>query len=111
MNIRKKNDEIVDEIKFPSSMIKEKRYRISRDDVGPLILIESCVEFLGSLYFNNDFCDEINIFFISDLKDITLFQYMEQPRSMLCRKLERNFIEEDFEDFDYKWLPKCFTHI
>ena len=30
---------------------------------------------------------------------------MEQPRSLLCRKLERNFIDdENFEDFDYNWL-------
>ena len=32
--------------------------------------------------------DEIDIKFISKLKEITLQHYMEQPRSMLCRKLE-----------------------
>ena len=78
----------------------------------PMISIESCVDYLDSFYnFDNDFCDEINITFISDLKDKTFFLHMEQPRSMLCRKLERNFFEEHFGDFDYKWLPKCFRHI
>ena len=32
--------------------------------------------------------DEINIIFISKLEDITISHYVEQPRSMLCRKLE-----------------------
>ena len=56
----------------------------------------------------NDEVDEINIIFRSDLKDITLSHYMAQPRSMLCRKLERNFIEENYGDYDYNWLPNCF---
>ena len=39
---------------------------------------------------------------------------MKQPRSMLCRKLERNYIAEndtpnDDRDFDYNFLPYCFT--
>ena len=41
---------------------------------------------------------------------------MEQPRLMLCRKLERNYIEEDYQvvdkrDFDYNFFPYCFRHI
>ena len=60
--------------------------------------------------------DEKSIIFISKLKHITITDYLEQPRSMLCRKLERNHIEEDDpprdpEDFDYKFLPECFRHI
>ena len=58
----------------------------------------------------NDKVDEINIIFISVLKGITFSHYMTQPRSMLCRKLERNFIEDDYGDFDYNWLPNCFRH-
>ena len=30
---------------------------------------------------------EIDIFFISDLEDMTFSHYMVQPKSMLCRKL------------------------
>ena len=53
------------------------------------------------------------IIFISNPKDITLSHYMEQPMSMLCRKLEKNFGEEDDHptdnrDFDYNFLPNCF---
>ena len=64
--------------------------------------------------YNQDFVigkfDEIDITFISDLKDKTFSHYMAQPKSMLCRKLVRKFIEEDFGDFDFNWLPKCFRH-
>ena len=55
--------------------------------------------------------------FISNLKDITISQYVEQPRSMLCRKLEKIYIEQydppspDREDFDYKFFPEGFRHI
>ena len=60
--------------------------------------------------------DEISIIFIYKLKHITISHYDEKPRSMLCRKLERNHIEEDDpppgpEGFDYKLLPECFRHI
>ena len=64
--------------------------------------------------YNQDYVidevDEIVITFISDLKDMT-FSHVAQPKPMLCRKLVRNFIEEDLEDFDYNWLPNCFRHI
>ena len=47
---------------------------------------------------------------------MTSEHYMKQPRSMLCRKLERHYIEEnnpttDERDFDYNFLPHCFRHI
>ena len=35
---------------------------------------------------------------------------MNQPKSTLCRKLVRKFIEEDFGDFDYNLLPNCFSN-
>ena len=55
--------------------------------------------------------DEITITFISDLTDITFSHYMAQPKTMLCRELVRNFIEEDFGNLDYNWLPNCIRHI
>ena len=55
--------------------------------------------------------DEIVIKFISDLKDITFSPFLAQPISMLYGKLLRNFIEEDFGDFDYIWLPNGSRHI
>ena len=47
---------------------------------------------------------------------MTLQHYMNQPRSMLCRKLERSYIEEsdgslNYRDFEYNFLPFCFRHI
>ena len=64
----------------------------------------------------NIISDEINIIFISSLKEMTLQHYMEQPRSMLCRKFERYYIEEDDSPpderyLDYNFLPSCFRHI
>ena len=62
----------------------------------------------------NIITDEIFIIFISKLKDITISHYVVQPRSMLCRKLERNHIEEDDPDlggFDYKFVTECYRHI
>ena len=74
-----------------------------------MILAGSCVDYIDIFYnFGNDFCGEKTIIFISDLEDISYFHYKEQPRSMLCRKLEKKFIEEEnFEDHDYKGLPNC----
>ena len=47
---------------------------------------------------------------------MTLQHYMKQPRSMLCRKLERIYIEEsegslNDRDFEYNFLPYRFRHI
>ena len=81
------------EIKLPSQVVVEKRYRTVVDYVGPLFRIESCGEYLDSLDLDQNFCDEINIIFISNLKDITFVHFMEQPKSMLCRKIVRNIID------------------
>ena len=51
-----------------------------------------------------DEADEIVITFISDPKDMTFSQYMDHSKSMLCRKIVRNFIEEEFGGFDDNWL-------
>ena len=64
----------------------------------------------------NIISDEIDIIFISKLKKMTLQHYLKQPRSILCRKLERNYIQEcdplsDDRVFDYNFLPYCFRHI
>ena len=79
----------------------------------PIVLKVLAYDFLDQ--FNKECIfnevDEINIIFISDLKDITFFQYMDQSKSMLCRKLVRNFYGRDYENFDYNWLPKCFGNI
>ena len=47
---------------------------------------------------------------------MTLQHYMNQPRSILPRNLERNYLAEndppnDDREFDYNFLPYCFRHI
>ena len=59
----------------------------------------------------NIISDEIDIIFISKLKEMTLQNYMKQPRSMSCRKLERNYQVVDKTEFDYNFPPYCFRHI
>ena len=54
---------------------------------------------------------KIQIVFISNLKDITRENYLEQPKSMLCRKLIRRFHESTSQDFEYKWLPDYFNYL
>ena len=85
----------------------------------PIYIAVSKREFLDIVGRNcayNKISDEIDIIFISKLKEMTLQHYMKQPRSILCRKLGRNYIEEDYpppdnKDFDYNLLPYCFRHI
>ena len=71
-------------------------------------------KFLGVVDRNcadNIISDEIDINFLSKLKEITLQHYMNRPRSMLCRKLERYYPTPDDENFHYNFLPYCFRHI
>ena len=60
--------------------------------------------------------DKIDIIFISKFKEMTLQNYMKQPRSRLCRKLEGVYIEEsdpppDDKDFDFNFLRYYFRDI
>ena len=54
---------------------------------------------------------QIEIVFLSDSNDITQEHYLQQPKSMLCRKLVRRFHESTSQDFDYKWLPDSFRNL
>ena len=109
----KKNDVFINKISVPSTITLEKPHLFKPCMVElPIVIRLSPFDFLDTFDRNmNNGNDEINILFIFDLKIITLSHYMNQPRSMLCRKLERKFIEEDFRDFNYNWLPKCFRLI
>ena len=85
----------------------------------PIYIKVSPHEFIDIINRNcvyNTITDEIKIIFISNLKEMTLQHYIEQSRSMLCRKLERNYIEEKYRqtdemDFEYRFLPYSFRHI
>ena len=54
---------------------------------------------------------EMEIVFISDPKDITRQHYLEQPKSLLCRKLIRRFLLSTPLDFEYNWLPDSYKEL
>ena len=68
-----------------------------------------------SIYLSHDcsakIIPQIEIVFKSDPKDITREHYVQQPKSMLCRKLTRRFNESTSPDFEYKWLPEAFENL
>ena len=68
-----------------------------------------------SIYFSHDcspkIIPEIEVVFISDPKNITQKHYLEQPKSMLYRKLIRKFHESTSQDFEYNWLPDSFKEL
>ena len=106
----KKNDVFINKISVQSTITLEKPHLFKPSIIDlPIVKRMSPLDFLDTFDRNkNNEVDEVNIIFISNLEDMTFFPYMAQPKSMLCRKLIGNFIEEDFRDFDYDWLPKCF---
>ena len=110
---------IINKISIPRT-IRLRRTHMFQPDVFeiPIYVKVSEREFLDKVDRNCAYkikSDEIGIIFISKLKEITLQHHMEQARSMLCRKLERNYIAKndppnDDRDFDYKIFPYCFKH-
>ena len=90
------------EITLPNNVFVEKKYRIGFGCVTkPLIRIEPCVVCLDILDLDQYLCDEINIIFISNLKDMTFVHYMQQPKSMLTRTLVRNIIDGNSDEYDF----------
>ena len=102
----KKNRVLIINISVPSIITLEEPQLFKPCIIElPLVVRVSPLDTFDS-NINNE-VGEIKIIFISDLKDITFLHYMDQRKSMLCRKLVTDFIEEDFGDFDYNWLPNC----
>ena len=120
MIIWKKNDVIKNKISVPSTITLQKLHMFKPDMFEiPIYVKVSEREFLDIFDINcvyNILSDEIDIKIISELKEMTLQHYMNQPRSMLCRKPERDYIGGNYQivderDFDYNFLPYCFRHI
>ena len=108
----KKNDILIKKISVPSKITLEKPHLFKPSMIElPIVIRMSPLDFLDTFDRNiyNE-VDEIKIIFISDLDDITFSHYMTQPKPMLCRKIFKNFVEEDSGDFDYNWLPNCFRN-
>ena len=77
-----------------------------------MITNESAIE-ISDRAIKGYLCHELSpdeIRFISDLKDMTFSHNMQQPKSMLIRKMLRRYCEatgEEIKDLEYKWLPSC----
>ena len=118
--IWKKNDVIINKISVPCTItfLQSHLFQPIMEE-RPFYVKVTLNEFQimidrGCVY--NIVTDEIKIVLISKLKDVTISHYVKQPRSMLCRKLEKNSIEEDdpppdYSDFDYNFLPEFFRHL
>ena len=57
------------------------------------------------IYSSSEMIRKIEIVLISAPNYITRQHYLEQPKSMLCRKMTRRFHESTPKDFEYNWLP------
>ena len=109
----KKIDMPKNRISFPRTITLQKPYLFETSMIElPIVLRVSPIYFLYTFDGKiNTELNEINIIFVSDLRDIPFSRYATQPKSMLCRKLVKIFLEENYGNFDYNWLPKCFRNI
>ena len=108
-----KDNVIKDAVNIPNMMILQKCYKRGLQDDGEEILsLVTCDVYLSEFHdMMTEKSDEVHIIFTSDLRDITFFHYMQQPKSMLVRRLIGIYLKGKKENFDYHWLPKCFRHI
>ena len=109
----KKIDVLISKISVPSTLTLEKPHLFKPSMIElPIVIRVSPFDFLDTFDRNiNNEVGEINIIFISNLDVITFSHYIAQPKSMPCRRLVRIFIEENYGNFDYNWLPKYFRNI
>ena len=109
----KKNDVLINKISVPSTMTLEEPHLFKPSMIElPIVTRVSPLDFIDTVDKNRTAeVDEIIRIFISELKDMTFSHYIDQQKSMLGRKLVENFLEENFEDYDYNWLPKCFRNL
>ena len=90
----KKNNVLLNKISVPSTITLAKPHLFKSKMIElPKVVRVTHPDFPDTFDRNiNNEVDEMNIMFISDLEDITFIHYMDQPKSMLRRKLEKNFI-------------------
>ena len=106
----KMKGEVTNEVKLPSSLIKERKYSASGKIVYYKCGLRPCFDYIDDYFFIDDLYDELNFIFISDFKDITFYHYRNQPKSMLSRKLIINLLQKQSGDYTDKWLPNCFVY-
>ena len=109
--IWKKNDMIIYKISVPHTITLRRTDMFKPVMFDIPIYVEVSKREFQYIVDENCACnilpDEIDIIIISKFKEMTLQNYMKQPRSMLWRKLERTYDR----DFEYNFLPYCFRHI
>ena len=99
------NGEVIVEIKLPSYIVMEKTFGIFNQNVDGKSGIRPCFEYIDDYFFINSFCDAINIIFISDFRDKSIYHYLNLPKSMLTRKLIISLLQNQSWDYTHKWLP------
>ena len=104
------NEEVSNKVKLPSSLVREKKYTAFGKMLDDDCAIRPCFEYINDYFFIDNLYDEIKIIFISDFKDITFYHYMNQPKSMLSRKLITILLQNHSGDYAHKWLPNCFAY-
>ena len=108
--------DIDDEIKYKIST--PNRISFAFDVYGyPTIINETACDFSNRIIkscvshkLSPNRIRETEIVLVSDLKDMTYSHYLEQPMSMIQRKMIRRCSEvnrDDINDFEYNSLPDC----
>ena len=100
--ICKKNGEVSNKFKLPSSLVMEKKYTDFDKMLDGECGMRPCYEYIDDYVFIDSLNDEINIIFISDFKDISFYHYMNQPKSMLSRKLIINLLHNQSRAYTHK---------
>ena len=115
MIVWKKNGMIINKISILRTITLQRTHMFKPDMIEIPIYVEvterDFLEIVDRNCVYNTTSDEIDIKFVSGYKEMTLQHYCELPRSMLCRRLEQYYVEENDHDFEYNFLPKCFSHI
>ena len=96
--IWKRDDMIINKVSVPqtNTLQRTDMFKTIMFEIPIYVRLSEC-KFLDIIHRNcvyNTISDEIDIIFVSEFKEMTLQSYIKQPRSMLCRKLEKNYIEE-----------------
>ena len=104
------NEEVSNKVKLPSSLVMEKKYTAFGKVFDGECWIRPCFEYIDDYFFIDTLYDGINVLFISDFKDITFYHYMNQPKSMLSRKLMIHRLQNQSWDYTHRWLPNCFVY-
>ena len=108
--VYKMNGEVSNKVKLPSSLVMERKYTAFGKILDGESGIKPCFEYIDDYFFIDNLYDEINIIFISDFRDISFYHYLNQPKSMLSRKLTINLLQNQSQEYNHKWLPNCFVY-